>query len=123
MEQIGRDALKALDYVEKYLPLASELAMEIFPAQTAAITGVVNSVALVQKAVVVAEQKMAAANLQNGTGLQKSADVLSIVTPTVTQLLTAEGVKVDAAYIQTMIDTIVGILKLRDATPPASVSA
>ena len=116
MEAIGRDALKVLTEIEKYLVPVAELAAEIFPAQTAVIDGVVNSVGLIQKAVAMAEQKMAAANMQTGTGLQKAANVLSIVTPTVTQLLTAEGLKVDTAYIQKLVDAIVGILNVREAT-------
>ena len=85
MEQIGKDALKALSVVETYLPGAAALAALIFPAQSAAITGVVNSVDLVQKAVVTVEQKMAAAGQASGTGAQKLADVVTVVTPTVTQ--------------------------------------
>ena len=124
MEAIGRDALKALSEVAKYLPEVGALAAEIFPAQTAAISGVVNSVQLVQNAVVTVEQKMAAGGAATGTGTQKLADVLTIVTPTVTQLLTTEGVKVDTAYLTNLVNTVVGILNLRDATPaPPSASA
>ncbi len=47
MEAVGRDALKALAEIVKYLPAAAGLAAEIFPAESAAITGVVNSVDLI----------------------------------------------------------------------------
>lgn len=123
MEQIGKDALKALAEIEKYLPLAEDLAKEIFPAETAAISGIVNSVQLVQNAVVTVEQKMAAGGAATGSGTQKLADVLTIVTPTVTQLLTAEGVKVDSTYLQNLVNTVVGILNLREATPAAPAAA
>ena len=116
MEQIGKDALKALAEIVKYLPAAAGLAAEIFPAESAAIAGVVNSVDLIQNAVVTVEQKMAAGNVSNGTGTQKLADVLTIVTPTVTQLLTAEGIKADTAYIQNLVNAVVAILNVRDST-------
>ena len=122
MEQIGKDALKALAEIVKYLPAAAGLAAEIFPAESAAITGVVNSVDLIQNAVVTVEQKMAAANVATGTGAQKLADVLTIVTPTVTQLLTAEGINADTAYIQNLVNAVVAILNVRSATPQASAA-
>ena len=116
MEQIGKDALKALAEIVKYLPAAAGLAAEIFPAESAAIAGVVNSVDLIQNAVVTVEQKMAAGNVSKGTGTQKLADVLTIVTPTVTQLLTAEGIKADTAYIQNLVNAVVAVLNVRDST-------
>jgi hypothetical protein len=122
MEQIGKDALKALAEVVKYLPAAASLAAEIFPAESAAISGVVNSVDLIQNAVVTIEQKMAAAGASSGTGAQKAADVLTLVAPTVTQLLTAEGIKVDASYLQGLVDAVVAILNVRSATPSASTA-
>ncbi len=115
METIAKDALKALTEVEKYLPKAAELATLIFPAQSATIAGVVNSVQLIQSAVTTVEQKMAAANQQNGTGSQKLADVLTIVTPTVTQLLTAEGITVDSGYLTSIVDAVVAVLNVRQA--------
>jgi hypothetical protein len=123
METIGRDALKLLSEIVKYLPAAAGLAAEIFPAQSAAIAGVVNSVDLIQNAVVTVEQKMAAAGAAKGTGTQKLADVLTIVTPTVTQLLTAEGIKVDTVYLQNIVNAVVAILNVRDATPSASAAS
>ncbi len=120
MEAVGRDALKALAEIVKYLPAAAGLAAEIFPAESAAITGVVNSVDLIQNAVVTVEQKMAAAKAATGTGTQKLSDVLTIVTPTVTQLLTAEGIKVDTTYLQGLVNAVVAILNVRETTTAVS---
>lgn len=120
MEQIAVDALKGLEEVAKYLPKAAGLAALIFPAQAAAITGVVNSVELIQNAVVTVEQKMAAAGKQTGTGAQKAADVLTLVTPTVTQLLTAEGLHVDTAFLQNIVNAVVAILNVQASTVPAA---
>lgn len=120
MEAIGRDALKGLDYIKSYLPKVAELIEEIFPKETRVVDGIVNAVGLIQDAVVTIEQKYKAANI-SGNGVDKAADVLSLVTPTVTQLLTAEGITVDAGYIQNLSDAVVAILKVREST--VSVSA
>lgn len=120
MEQIGIDCLKALSFVEKYLPEVAVLVETLFPGQTAVADGIVNSVSLIQKAVVTIEQKMAAGGAAAGTGTQKLADVVSIVSPTVTQLLTAEGLKVDTAYIQKLTNAVVDILNVQAATVPVA---
>jgi hypothetical protein len=117
MEQIGKDALKVLTEVEKYLPKAAALAALIFPAEAAPLAAVVNATDLIQKAIVLAEQKMAAAGQEKATGLQKSSDVISTVEPTVIQLLTEAGVSnVDTAYIQKIVDAVVADLNVREAT-------
>lgn len=118
MERIGKDFKIGLAEVQKYLPAAAALASLIFPAQTATITGVVNATELIQNAVATVEQKMAAAGAVTGTGTQKAADVLTIVTPTVTQLLTEAGVKVNATYLQSIVNAVVAILNVQ--TVPAS---
>ena len=124
MEAIGRDALKALTEVEKYLPEAATLAELFFPQATATIAGVVNATGLIQKAVVLAEQKMAAGGVATGSGVQKSADVLSTVEPTVLQLLTQAGISnADTAYIQKIVDAVVADLNVRSSTPSASAAS
>jgi hypothetical protein len=62
------------------------------------------------------EQKYAALGTAAGTGAQKLAEALTIVTPTVTQLLTAEGLPVNAEYIQNVINAVVAILNVQVAT-------
>ncbi len=116
MERIAIDALKGLEEVVKYLPSAAGLAALIFPAQTATIGGVVNSVELIQNAVVTVEQKMAAGGKLTGTGAQKASDVLTLVGPTVTQLLTAEGLHVDTHFLQNIVNAVVAILNVQETT-------
>lgn len=119
MEAIGRDAKIILTDVEKYLPAAAGLASLLFPAQTAAIAGVVNATDLIQKAVTSVEQKYAALGNATGSGTQKAAEVISIVGPTVTQLLTAEGLPVNSAYVQNIINAVVAVLNVQ-LSPVAS---
>jgi hypothetical protein len=121
MEAIGRDALRALNVVEKYLPKAEELAMLLFPAQMAVLTPVLSVTNLILKAVVLAEQKMAAGGQATGTGLQKSSDVLSTVEPTVLQVLSEAGISTtDTGYVQKIIDAVVADLNVRDSTVAAA---
>jgi hypothetical protein len=115
MEAIGRDAKLIFTEVEKYLPSAMTLAKLLFPAQSAVVAGVVNSVGLIQQAVALIEQKYAALGTATGTGAQKLAEALSVVTPTVTQLLAAEGLPVNATYIQNIVNAVVAILNVQTA--------
>jgi hypothetical protein len=118
MQAIGRDAKIVFTEVQKYLPEAATLAKLLFPGQSSAVAGVVNSVGLIQQAVAVIEQKYAAMGAATGSGAHKLAEAVSIVTPTVTQLLTAEGVPVDQAYIQRITNAVVAILNVQ-MTPVA----
>ena len=119
METIGKDVKSLWADVVKYLPAAAKLAELIFPAQTAVIASAVNSVDLIQQAVVTVEQKFAAAGNPTGTGTQKLAQVLSIVSPTVTQLLSSEKVPVDSAYITDIVNAVVAILNVQASAATA----
>ena len=120
MKKIGEDIKIAFEDVVKYLPAAASLASLIFPAQAGAIQVGVTSIDLIQKAVATVEQKFTAAGAPSGTGPQKLANVLSIVTPTVTQLLTAEGVKnVDTALVTNITNAVVAILNVSSASTAA----
>ena len=119
METIGNDVKVAWSDVVKYLPAAAKLAELIFPAQTALIGTAINSVDLIQQAVATVEQKFAAAGNPTGTGAQKLAQVLSIVSPTVTELLTSEKIPVDSAYITDIVNAVVAILNVQGSAVTA----
>ena len=119
MDKIGHDIKVVWADVVKYLPAASAIASLIFPAQAAAIAGVVNSVDLIQQAVATVEQKFGAAGNPTGTGPEKLAQVLSIVTPTVTQLLAAEGLNYNTTQITNIVNIVVGILNINPAPAAA----
>lgn len=114
MDKIGHDIKVAWENVVKYLPVATALAALIFPGNAEA-AGVLNTVALIQQAVVVVEQKFAAAGIASGTGEQKLAQVLSIVTPAVTQLLAAEKIDVDQPEITNIVNAVVAVLNAQPA--------
>jgi len=123
METVGKDALKVWADVVKYLPSAVSIASLIFPPAAAPLAGVVNSVDLIQQAVVTVEQKFAASGAATGTGAQKLAQVLTMVTPTVTQLLTAEKVTVDPTFLTNIVNAVVAILNVQAASAAALTPA
>jgi hypothetical protein len=120
LDKIGQDFVKGLDEVEHYLPAAETLASLIFPAEAAGISGVVNTTQLIQSAVASVQQKFAAAGPGKAGASALASDVLTIVTPTVTQLLTEGGVKnVNSTYIQNIVNAVVAILNVQQAPAAA----
>ena len=115
METIGKDVLKDWADVVKYLPAVSGLAALLFPGDAAATAGVVNSLSLIQQAVAAVEQKFTAAGAPTGTGTQKLAQVVSMVGPTVTQLLGQEGLSVNQTQITGIINAVVAVLNAQAA--------
>lgn len=127
LEAIGKDFMKGLAFVVKYLVPVESLAALLFPPAAAALTEAQVTASLLQQAILTVEQNYAAAGVQNGTGVQKSAAVLSLVGPAVTNLLAqptiaAElnkaGITVDTSYIQNLINAVVGFLNVQ--APPAA---
>lgn len=117
MTKIGHDIKVVWQDVVKYLPSAATLAELIFPA-AGAIPSVVSAIGLIQQAVATIEQKFAAAGNVTGTGPEKLAQVLTIVGPTVTQLLAAEKIVVDPTQLTNIINAVVAVLNVQAA--PAS---
>lgn len=114
-EAIAKDADKGLVYVVNYLPEASALAELLFPAEAPAIAAgtsvALNVTNLIQSAVaeVEAKAKLIPAGL---TGLQKSADVLQIVSQTVITDLATLKITANTAYVQSLINAICAILNI-----------
>jgi len=120
MEKIGADIKLGWDEVIKYLPEVQILANLLFPKEAATTNSVVNSLNLIQQAVATVEQKFAAAGAATGTGPQKLAQVISLVSPTVTQLLSSEGLVYNQTQVTGIINAVVAILNVQEA--PASAT-
>jgi hypothetical protein len=121
MQMVGHDAKLGLNVASRYMPAAAQIAGLLFPQDKAVISSVVNATGLIQAAVVTIEQKYVNANISTGNGPQKLADVLTIVSPTVTDLLTKEGLHVDQEFITNIVNAVVAILKVQgQAALPAS---
>lgn len=118
---IGKAFEKGLAWAVQYAVPVEKLVALLFPAAAPAALGIAGATTLIQNAVLLVEQKYAASGVQNGTGKQKSAEVLTLVGPAVTSLLKQEGIQADSDYIQSLITAVVGILNV--PAPPALVQA
>lgn len=106
---------KGLAWAVKYaIPVASLVGL-IFPPAKAAAAGTAAATALIQKAVILVEQKYAASGAATGTGSQKLAEVLLLTQDAVIQLLKAEGIEADTSYVTNIVNAVVGILNVQGA--------
>ena len=121
LEAIGKGFAKGLEWAVTYAIPVEKLVGTLFPSAAPVTTGLADATALVQKAVLLVEQKYAAAGMQGGTGVQKLAEVMTLVGPVVTQLLAAAGVAASTTYVQSLINAVVAILNVQ-AMPASSVS-
>jgi hypothetical protein len=120
LEAIGKDFAKGLAFAVKLaIPVAS-LAKLLFPGMSPAITVGVDVATLIQNAVLIVEQKFAAAGMQSATGAQKLAEVLLLTEQVVTSLLTEGGVAADSAYVTSLVNAVVAILNVQ--TPPTAAA-
>jgi hypothetical protein len=122
LEAIGKGFEKGLQWAVEYAVPVEKLAGLLFPAIAPATTVVADATSLVQTAVLLVEQKYAAAGVQNGTGTQKLAEVTLLTGPVVTQLLTQAGIPVSASYIQSLVSAVVGILNVQAMPATATVA-
>ena len=117
LKSVGRDFSKGLQYAVMYAVPAEKLAAVLFPSAAPAVTAVADATSLIQKAVMLVEQKYAAAGTQDGTGPQKLAEVVLLTEPVVTGLLKQAGVAIDTPYLQNLISAVVSILNIQAMSP------
>lgn len=127
LEAAGKDFAKGLDFAVKAAPAVDAVAATIYPQSVAVSAPVTLGLNLLQNSILAIEQKYAAAGVQNGTGTQKAAEVLTLAGPAATSLLTQGGVPaVDDSYIGNLIKVFVGLLNLKapstNAPAPAIVT-
>ena len=113
LEAIGKEFAKGLQWAVTYAVPAEKLVGLLFPAIAPATTAVADATSLIQSAVLLVEQKYAAAGVQNGTGAQKLAEVVLLAGPAVTQLLTQAGIAANTSYIQSLVSAVVAILNVQ----------
>jgi hypothetical protein len=124
LEAIGKGFAKGLQWAVAYAVPAEKLVGLLFPGLAPAATAVADATSLVQTAVLLVEQKYAAAGVQSGTGAQKLAEVMLLAAPAVTQLLTQAGVTASTSYIQSLVSAVVAILNVQTmptAAPAATI--
>jgi hypothetical protein len=123
LETVGKDFEKGLVVAVKAAPVVDGLANELWPASAAVTVPATLALNLLQNSILSIEQKYAAAKVQNGTGVQKAADVVALAGPTAISLLNQAGVpEVDDTYIQNLIKLLVDLLNLHPsfATGPGA---
>jgi hypothetical protein len=113
LEAIGKGFEKGLQWAVEYAVPIEKLVGLLFPAAAPATTAIADATSLIQSAVLLVEQKFAAAGVQNGTGAQKLAEVLLLAGPVVTQLLTQAGIAVSTSYLQSLVSAVVAILNVQ----------
>ena len=120
LEVIGKDFEKGLKWALQYAVPAEKLAALLFPAAAPELAVVEGATTLIQNAVILVEQKYAASGVQNGTGTQKLAEVLTLAGSAVTQLLTKAGIGTDPDYVSSLISAVVAIPNVQ--TPAAAIA-
>jgi hypothetical protein len=121
LETIGKGFAKGLGWAVAYAIPVEKLVALLFPAAAPVAIGLADATSLVQTAVLLVEQKYAAAGLQSGSGAQKLAEVMQLIEPVVAKLLTSAGIAASTAYIQSLVSAVVAILNVQ--TMPATKAA
>lgn len=123
LETIGKEFEKGLKWAVEYSIPVEKLAALLFPAAAPIAGEVESATSLIQNAVLLVEQKYAAAGKQSGTGAQKLADVLLLTEQTVTSLLSKGGIAASTSYLQSIVSAIVGILNVQQAAATSTAPA
>ena len=84
-------------------------------------TAVADATSLIQNAVLLVEQKYAAAGVQSGTGVQKLTEVMTLAGDAVATLLTQAGITASTAYIESLVSAVVAVLNVQPA-PVAAIA-
>lgn len=121
LEAIGKGFEKGLLWAITYAVPVEKLVATLFPPAAPIAMGIADATSLLQTAVLMVEQKYAAAGAQSGTGAQKLADVMLLVGPVVTKLLTQAGIAASTSYVQSLVSAVVAILNVQ--TMPAAKAA
>jgi hypothetical protein len=106
-----------------YAVPVEKLVGTLFPAAAPVADGLADATSLVQNAVLLVEQKYAAAGVQNGTGPQKLAEVMLLAGPVVSQLLTQAGLATSTDYVQSLVSAVVAILNVQQMSAAATSGA
>ena len=122
LETIGKGFEKGLKWALEYAVPVERLVALLFPAAAPVAAGVANAIGLIQTAVLLVEQKYAAAGVQSGTGAQKLAEVMLLTEQSVTALLAKAGITADTSYIESVVSAVVAILNVQSASTAATAA-
>jgi hypothetical protein len=120
LETIGKDFAKGLKFAVTYAIPVEKLVALLFPASVPVIAALTDATTLIQSAVLLVEQKYAAAGAQSGTGEEKLAEVLLLAGDAVMSLLEKAGIAASAEYLAKLVSAVVAILNVQPAVVAAS---
>lgn len=120
LESVGKDFAKGLKFAVTYAVPAEKLVALLFPSTAPALGAVANATTLIQNAVLLVEQKYAASGVQDGSGSQKLAEVVTLTGDAVTNLLSKSGITVTPDYIEKLVGAVVAILNVQPAAAAAA---
>jgi len=123
METIGKGFAKGLKWAVEYAVPVEKLVGLLFPAAAPVANEVADATSLIQTAVLLVEQKYAAAGVQSGTGAQKLAEVMLLTEQSVTELLAKAGITADTSYLQSVVSAVVAILNVQGAGVATTTAA
>jgi hypothetical protein len=123
LETVGKGFAKGLTWAVKYAVPVEKLVGLLFPAAAPVATEVADATSLIQAAVMLVEQKYAAAGVQSGTGAQKLSEVMLLTEQSVMALLTKAGITVDSSYVANVVSAVVAILNVQGVTAGATTAA
>jgi len=115
LKAIGKGFAKGLHWAIEYAVPVERLVALLFPAAAPVATELADATTLIQNAVLMVEQKYAAAGVQSGTGAQKLAEVLMLSGQAVTSLLAKAGITADSGYVSSLVSAVVAILNVQEA--------
>ena len=115
LKAVGHDFKRGLDFLlfNPYVQAAEGVAFNVL---LPGLGPIFNST---KAAVVLAEQKAAALGKQDGTGVQKLADVLQIMEPVIAQALKDAGKDSSTESVKAYINSVVQVLNMAPAPPTA----
>jgi hypothetical protein len=119
LETLGKDFAKGLKFAVTYAVPVEKLVGLLFPSAAPEMSAAVGATTLMQNAVLLVEQKFAAAGVQSGTGPQKLAEVLTVSESAVVSLLAQAGISADSNYVSELVSAVVAILNVQP-TPAAA---
>jgi hypothetical protein len=119
LETIGKDFAKGLKFAVTYAVPVEKLVALLFPAAAPALAVAAEATTLIQNAVLLVEQKFAAAGVQSGTGAQKLAEVLTLAEGSVTSLLAQAGITASTSYVTSLVNAVVAILNVQPSVSAA----
>ncbi|MEG9437945.1 hypothetical protein JAO29_17505 [Edaphobacter sp. HDX4] len=120
LEAVGKGFEKGLKWALAFAIPVEKLVVLLFPSAAPVAAEVVDATMLIQKAVLLVEQKYAASGAQSGTGADKLAEVMLLTEQAVTGLLSKAGVASDTGYITSIISAVVAILNVQQAQAAAN---